>query len=80
MVWLLSALLILALAALGPEILGSLFGAPADVVGTGIGTDNVGSVAETVRNDALGAFFSLLLWGLAAALGEWLGNLTQEQV
>jgi hypothetical protein len=80
MVWLLGTIVILALAALGPEILGSLFGAPADVTGTDISADNAGSVAETVRNDALGAFFSLLLWGLAAALGGWLGNLTQEQV
>jgi hypothetical protein len=49
-------------------------------MGMDIGADNTGSVAEAVRNDALGAFFSLLLWGLAAALGGWLGNLTQEQV
>lgn len=27
-----------------------------------------------------GVFFRLLLWRLAAALGGWLGNLTQEQV
>jgi len=31
-------------------------------------------------NDALGAFFSLLSWGIAAALGGWLGNLTQERL
>lgn len=49
-------------------------------MGTDISADNTGSAAETVRNDALGAFFSLLSWGLAAALGGWLGNLTREQV
>lgn len=80
MVWLLGTLVILALSALGPEILGGLFGAPADVMGTDVSADSTGSVAETIRNDSLGAFFSLLLWGLAAALGGWLGNLTQEQV
>lgn len=42
---------------------------------------NTDSVAETIRNDTLGAFFSLLLsWGLAAALGRWLRDLTHEQV
>lgn len=80
MVWLLGTVLILALSAFGPEILGGLFGAPADVMGTDVSADNAGSVVETIRNDALGAFFSLLSWGLAAALGGWLGNLTQEQV
>ena len=80
LVWLLGTLLILALSALGPDILGSLWGAPADVMGTDISADNTGVVADTVRNDALGAFFSLLSWGLAAALGGWLGNLTREQV
>ncbi len=80
MVWLLGTALILALSALGPEILGGIWGAPADVVGTDDIDAATGGVAETVRNDALGAFFSLLVWGLAAALGGWLGNLTQEQV
>jgi hypothetical protein len=49
-------------------------------MGTDISADNAGAAADTVRNDALGAFFSLLSWGLAAALGGWLGNLTREQV
>ena len=80
LVWLLGTLLILALSALGPDILGALWGAPADVMGTDISADNTGAAADTVRNDALGSFFSLLLWGLAAALGGWLGNLTREQV
>ncbi len=80
LVWLLGTLLILALSALGPDILGALWGAPADVMGTDISADNTGAAADTVRNDALGAFFSLLSWGLAAALGGWLGNLTREQV
>ena len=79
LVWLLGTLLILALSALGPDILGSLWGAPADVMGTDISADNAGGAADTVRNDALGAFFSLLLWGIAAAVGGWLGNLTREQ-
>ena len=57
-----------------------MFTAPADVTGTHIGTDNTGSVAEAVRNDALGVFFSLLSWRLAVALGVWIGNLTREQV
>ena len=80
MVWLLGTLLILALSALGPEILGGIWGAPADVMGTDVDDVAGGGIAETVRNDALGAFFSLLVWGLASALGGWLGNLTQEQV
>lgn len=80
MVWLLGTLLILALSALGPEILGGIWGAPADVMGTDIDDAAGGGVAETIRNDALGAFFSLLVWGLASALGGWLGNLTREQV
>lgn len=80
LVWLLGTLLILALSALGPDILSALWGAPADVMGTDISADNTGGAADTVRNDALGSFFSLLSWGLAAALGGWLGNLTQEQV
>jgi hypothetical protein len=80
LVWLLGTLLILALSALGPDILGALWGAPADVMGTDISADNTGAAADTVRNDALGSFFSLLSWGLAAALGGWLGNLTREQV
>lgn len=80
LVWLLGILLILALSALGPEILGGIWGAPADVMGTDIDDAAGGGVAETIRNDALGAFFSFLVWGLASALGGWLGNLTQEQV
>ncbi len=80
LVWLLGTLLILALSALGPDILGALWGAPADIMGTDISADDTGGAADTLRNDALGAFFSLLSWGLAAALGGWLGNLTREQV
>ncbi len=80
LVWLLGTLLILALSALGPDILGALWGAPADVMGADISADDTGGAADTLRNDALGAFFSLLSWGLAAALGGWLGNLTREQV
>ena len=38
-------------------------------MGTKISADNTGSVAETFRNDTLRAFFSLLLWRLASALG-----------
>ena len=79
MVWLLATVLILALSALGPEILGAMFGAPADVMGTNI-DNNTDTIRGTVGNDALGAFFSLLLWGLASAFGGLLGNLTQEQV
>ena len=79
LVWLLGTLLILALSALGPDILGALWGAPSDVMGTDINADNTGGAADTIRNDALGSFFSLLSWGLAAALGGWLGNLTREQ-
>ena len=45
-----------------------MFTAPADVMGTDIGTDNTGSVAETVRNDALGVFFRLLVGGLLSSL------------
>lgn len=69
MVWLLGTALILALSALGPDILGALLRSPADVMGTKISAYNTGSVAETVRNDTLGAFFSLLLWRFASALG-----------
>lgn len=80
LVWLLGTLLILALSALGPEILGGIWGAPADVMGTDIDDAAGGGIADTVRNDALGAFFSLLVWGLASAFGGWIGNLTREQV
>ena len=51
-----------------------MFTALADVMGTDIGTENTGSVAETVRNDALRAFFSLLSWRLAVALGGGSGT------
>ena len=80
MTWVLGTLIILALSAVGPDVLGAIWGAPADVIGSDISADSTGAVAETVRNDALGAFFSLLSWALAAALGGWLGNLTQERV
>lgn len=80
LVWLLGTLVILALSALGPDILGALWGAPADVMGADISAGNTGAAADTVWNDALGSFFSLLSWGLADALGGWLGNLTREQV
>jgi hypothetical protein len=80
LVWIFGTLLILSLSALGPDTLGALWGAPADVMGTDISADNTGTATDTVRSDALGSFFSLLSWGLAAALGGWLGNLTQEQV
>ena len=48
--------------------------APADVEGTLNGIANTGSVAEAVRNDALGASFSLLSWRLAVALGGGSGT------
>ena len=80
LVWLLGTLLILVLSAFAPDILGAIWGAPADLMGTDISADNTGGVAETVSNDALGAFFSLLLWGLASGFGGWIGNLTREQV
>ncbi len=51
-----------------------MFTAPAAIVGTHIGTDNTGSVAETVRNDALGVFFRLLSCRLAVALGGGSGT------
>ena len=75
--WLLGTALILALSTLGPEILGALFGAPADVMGTGVDGDT-DNIAQKARNDALGAFFSLLAWGIASALGGWAGNLIGE--
>lgn len=54
MVWLLGTALILALSALGPEILGGIWGAPADVVGMYDIDAATGGVAEAVRNDVLG--------------------------
>jgi hypothetical protein len=79
LVWLLGTLLILAHSALGPDILGGLWGAPADVTGTDISADNTGAAAGTVRNDALGAFFSLLSWGLPLRSAAGSGTLPESR-
>lgn len=82
MVWALGTTLILVLSVLG---LGSLFGALGNVAGeflaaggnvpTG-GSVNVNpnQVAQVTQSAALGAFFSLLLSAIAAALGGLLGS------
>ena len=42
MTWVLGTLLILALSAIGPDIIGAIWGAPADVLGADISVDNTG--------------------------------------
>jgi hypothetical protein len=74
MVWALGTGLILVLSALG---LGSLFGALGSAVGqiATPGTVNPARVSEISQNVALGAFFSLVISAIAAALGGWLGSM-----
>ena len=75
LVWALGAILILAISLLG---LGQLFGALGEVVNqlTHALSPNVGPrlSTEAVGDPALVAFFGLLLSGLTAALGGWLGK------
>src|SRR5215217_2655122 len=73
--WALGAILILAISLLG---LGQLFGALGEVVNqlTHALSPNVGPrlSTEAAGGPALVAFFGLLLSGLTAALGGWLGK------
>ena len=75
LVWALGTVLIVAISVLG---LGQLFGALGEVVNqlTSAPNPDVGHrlSAEGVGDPALVAFFSLLLSGLTAALGGWLGR------
>jgi hypothetical protein len=79
LVWALGVVLILALAAMG---LSAILGAAGNVVGaTGVpnvNTPNVGpgQVADIGRNSALGAFISLAVPAIAAALGGAIGART----
>jgi hypothetical protein len=74
-VWALGTVLMLAISVLG---LGQLFGALGEVVNqlTSAPNPEVGHrlSAEGVGDPALVAFFGLLLSGLTAALGGWLGR------
>ena len=81
MVWALGTGLILILSLMG---LGSLFGALGNAIGgmlasggqiSGPGSVNGNRVAEISQNVALGAFFSLALSAIAAALGGLLGSM-----
>jgi hypothetical protein len=74
MVWALGTGLILVLSALG---LGSLFGALGSAVGqiATPGNVNPARVAEISQSVALGAFFSLVISAIAAALGGLLGSM-----
>src|SRR3712207_918451 len=83
LVWALGTVLILLLSALG---LGQIFGAlgnVADQLGLLQGGVNVpdfdpAQVTQGVREVSLGAFFGLLLSALAAMLGGWLGDRTDD--
>ena len=85
LVWALGTVLILLLSALG---LGQIFGAlgnVADQLGLLQGGVNVpdvdpAQIAQGVRDASLGAFFGLLLSALAAMLGGWLGDRTDDRV
>lgn len=74
MVWALGTGLILVLSALG---LGSLFGALGSAVGqiATPGNVNPARVSEISQSVALGAFFSLVISAIAAALGGLLGSI-----
>ncbi|HKW20123.1 MAG TPA: TIGR04086 family membrane protein [Ktedonobacterales bacterium] len=74
MVWALGTGLILVLSALG---LGSLFGALGSAIGqiATPGNVNPARVAEISQSVALGAFFSLVISAIAAALGGLLGSM-----
>jgi hypothetical protein len=77
LVWALGSVLILTLCALG---IGQLFGALGDVVGQSLALGNPSTAIEpsrltsTIQSSALGAFFSLLLWAIAAGVGGWIGS------
>ena len=77
-VWALVTILILLFSSLG---IGQLFGALGDVVGQSraLGdpttTIDPSQISSTIKSSALGAFLSLLVWALAAALGGWLGGI-----
>lgn len=79
LVWALGTVLILALCALG---LGQIFGALGDVVDQSRALGEPSNVidplriADAIKSSALGAFFSLLVWALASAVGDWLGSRT----
>lgn len=81
LVWALGVMLILALAAMG---LGAILGAAGNVVGaTGIPNVNTPNVnpndAATIgRNSALGAFISLAVPAIAAAIGGAVGARTRD--
>jgi hypothetical protein len=79
MVWALGTGLILVLSLVG---LGSLFGALGNALGQLLasggqlstpGTGNANRVAQVSQSVAIGAFFSLVLSAIAAALGGMLG-------
>jgi hypothetical protein len=76
-VWALVSILILLFSSLG---VGQLFGALGDVIGQsralGDPTTTIepSRISDTIRSSALGAFLSLLVWAVAAAVGGWLGG------
>jgi hypothetical protein len=80
LVWALGSVLILTLCALG---IGQLFGALGDVVGQSLALGNPNTTIEpsrltsTIQSSALGAFFSLLFWAIAAGVGGWFGSRSQ---
>ena len=75
LVWALGTILILVVSLLG---LGQFFGALGEVVNTATTALNPNVehrlLAEAAGGPALVAFFGLLLSGLTAALGGWLGK------
>lgn len=65
--WALATVIILVLSGLG---LGQLFGPVGDL----LGPLDPELISDAARDAALGAFFTLLLWALASAVGGWLGE------
>jgi hypothetical protein len=70
--WALATVIILVHSGLG---LGQLFGPVGDLLGP-LGPEQI---SDAARDAALGAFFTLLLWALASALGGYLGEKANDR-
>jgi hypothetical protein len=70
--WALATVIILVLSGLG---LGQLFGPVGDL----LGPLDPEQISDAARDASLGAFFTLLLWGLASALGGYLGEKANDR-
>jgi membrane associated rhomboid family serine protease len=70
--WALATVIILVLSGLG---MGQLFGPVGDL----LGPLDPELISDAARDAALGAFFTLLLWALASALGGYLGEKANDR-